>query len=73
MDEPCLPIEPAFPKARRSRQAKTVWGSRVVTVGSGAGGITWMLNDAGESSPMHVTRWAMATPRKMGWLSCARA
>ena len=36
MDQPCLPIEPAFPKARRSRQAKTVWGSRVVTVGGDA-------------------------------------
>jgi (E)-4-hydroxy-3-methylbut-2-enyl-diphosphate synthase len=36
MDQPCLPIEPAFPKARRSRQAQTVWGSRVVTVGGDA-------------------------------------
>ena len=36
MDQPCLPIEPAFPKARRSRQAKTIWGSRVVTVGGDA-------------------------------------
>ena len=36
MDQDCLPIEPAFPKARRSRQAKTVWGSRVVTVGGDA-------------------------------------
>ena len=36
MDQPCLPIEPAFPKPRRSRQAKTVWGSRVVTVGGDA-------------------------------------
>ena len=36
MDQPCLPIEPAFPKARRSRQTKTVWGSRVVTVGGDA-------------------------------------
>jgi len=32
----CLPIEPAFPKPRRSRQASTVWGSRVVTVGGDA-------------------------------------
>ena len=29
-------IEAAAPKARRSRQAKVVWGSRVVTVGGGA-------------------------------------
>jgi (E)-4-hydroxy-3-methylbut-2-enyl-diphosphate synthase len=36
MDLPCLPIEPAFPKPRRSRQASTVWGSRVVTVGGDA-------------------------------------
>jgi (E)-4-hydroxy-3-methylbut-2-enyl-diphosphate synthase len=36
MDQACLPIEPAFPKARRSRQSKTVWGSRVVTVGGDA-------------------------------------
>jgi (E)-4-hydroxy-3-methylbut-2-enyl-diphosphate synthase len=36
MDQPCLPIQPAFPKARRSRQAQTVWGSRVVTVGGDA-------------------------------------
>ncbi len=36
MDQPCLPIEPSFPKARRSRQAQTVWGSRVVTVGGDA-------------------------------------
>ena len=34
--QPCLPIEPAAPKARRSRQSKTVWGSRVVTVGGDA-------------------------------------
>ena len=32
----CLPIEPAAPKARRSRQAQTVWGSRIVTVGGDA-------------------------------------
>ncbi|MFC5500039.1 flavodoxin-dependent (E)-4-hydroxy-3-methylbut-2-enyl-diphosphate synthase [Caenimonas terrae] len=36
MDQPCLPIEPAFPKPRRSRQAQTVWGSRIVTVGGDA-------------------------------------
>ncbi len=36
MDQPCLPIEPAFPKPRRSRQAQTIWGSRVVTVGGDA-------------------------------------
>jgi (E)-4-hydroxy-3-methylbut-2-enyl-diphosphate synthase len=36
MDQPCLPIAPAFPKPRRSRQAQTVWGSRVVTVGGDA-------------------------------------
>jgi (E)-4-hydroxy-3-methylbut-2-enyl-diphosphate synthase len=34
--EPCLPIEPAAPKARRSRQGRVVWGSRVVTVGGDA-------------------------------------
>ena len=32
----CLPIEPAAPKTRRSRQSRTVWGSRVVTVGGDA-------------------------------------
>lgn len=31
-----LPIESAFPKARRSRQARVVWGERVVTVGGDA-------------------------------------
>ena len=31
--QPCLPIEPASPKPRRSRQARAVWGSRVVTIG----------------------------------------
>jgi len=36
MQQPCLPIASAFPKARRSRQSKTVWGSRVVTVGGDA-------------------------------------
>ncbi len=32
----CLPIEAAAPRPRRSRQANTVWGSRVVTVGGDA-------------------------------------
>jgi (E)-4-hydroxy-3-methylbut-2-enyl-diphosphate synthase len=32
----CLPIEPAQAKARRSRQARVVWNSRVVTVGGDA-------------------------------------
>jgi len=32
----CLPIEAAAPRPRRSRQARTVWGSRVVTVGGDA-------------------------------------
>ena len=36
MELSCLPIAAAFPKARRSRQARTVWGSRVVTVGGDA-------------------------------------
>jgi len=36
MDKRCLPIEPAAPKARRSRQATVAWGSRVVTVGGDA-------------------------------------
>ena len=31
-----LPIDVAVPKARRSRQARVVWGSRVVTVGGDA-------------------------------------
>ncbi len=34
--DPCLPIEPAFPKARRTRQARAVWGNRVVTIGGDA-------------------------------------
>jgi (E)-4-hydroxy-3-methylbut-2-enyl-diphosphate synthase len=34
--KPCLPIEPAAPKSRRSRQGRVVWGSRVVTVGGDA-------------------------------------
>ncbi len=33
---PCLPIEPASPKPRRSRQARAVWGERVVTIGGDA-------------------------------------
>jgi len=32
----CLPIEPAAPRARRSRQASVVWGPRTVTVGGDA-------------------------------------
>ncbi len=36
MTAPCLPIEPAAPAARRSRQGRVVWGSRVVTVGGDA-------------------------------------
>ena len=36
MDQPCLPIEPAFPKARHTRQARAVWGERVVTIGGDA-------------------------------------
>jgi (E)-4-hydroxy-3-methylbut-2-enyl-diphosphate synthase len=36
MMQPCLPIEPASPKPRRSRQARAVWGSRVVTIGGDA-------------------------------------
>jgi (E)-4-hydroxy-3-methylbut-2-enyl-diphosphate synthase len=34
--ENCLPVEPAAPKPRRSRQARAVWGSRVVTIGGDA-------------------------------------
>ncbi len=34
--EPCLPIAPASPQPRRSRQARAVWGSRVVTIGGDA-------------------------------------
>ncbi len=34
--EPCLPIEPAAPRPRRSRQARASWGSRVVTIGGDA-------------------------------------
>lgn len=36
MTDPCLPIAAAFPAARRSRQARVAWGSRVVTVGGDA-------------------------------------
>ncbi|MBC7469517.1 MAG: flavodoxin-dependent (E)-4-hydroxy-3-methylbut-2-enyl-diphosphate synthase [Ramlibacter sp.] len=36
MNQPCLPVAPAFPKPRRSRQAKVAWGARVVTVGGDA-------------------------------------
>src|SRR6266568_3111069 len=36
MSQPCLPIEPASPRPRRSRQARVAWGSRVVTVGGDA-------------------------------------
>src|SRR3954463_8038931 len=34
--EPCLPIEAASPLPRNSRQARAVWGSRVVTIGGDA-------------------------------------
>ena len=34
--EPCLPIDSAAPRARRSQQARVSWGSRVVTVGGDA-------------------------------------
>ena len=33
---PLLPIEASAPKSRRSRQARVVWGERVVTVGGDA-------------------------------------
>jgi (E)-4-hydroxy-3-methylbut-2-enyl-diphosphate synthase len=36
MVEHCLPIDPAAPAPRRSRQARAVWGSRVVTIGGDA-------------------------------------
>jgi (E)-4-hydroxy-3-methylbut-2-enyl-diphosphate synthase len=36
MTAPCLPIEPAAPKARRSAQARVAWGTNVVTVGGDA-------------------------------------
>jgi (E)-4-hydroxy-3-methylbut-2-enyl-diphosphate synthase len=34
--EPCLPIEAAAPLPRKTRQARAVWGSRVVTIGGDA-------------------------------------
>ena len=34
--QPCMPISMAQPAARQTRQAKVVWGSRVVTVGGDA-------------------------------------
>src|SRR3954463_10823259 len=34
--EPCLPIEAASPLKHRTRQARAVWGSRVVTIGGDA-------------------------------------
>ena len=34
--QPCLPIESAQPLARRSAQARVIWGTRVVTVGGDA-------------------------------------
>jgi (E)-4-hydroxy-3-methylbut-2-enyl-diphosphate synthase len=34
--EPCLPIAAASPLPRRTRQARAVWGSRVVTIGGDA-------------------------------------
>jgi (E)-4-hydroxy-3-methylbut-2-enyl-diphosphate synthase len=34
--EPCLPIEAASPLPRKTRQARAVWGSRVVTIGGDA-------------------------------------
>jgi (E)-4-hydroxy-3-methylbut-2-enyl-diphosphate synthase len=36
MSQSCLPIESATPRPRRSRQARVVWGSNVVTVGGEA-------------------------------------
>lgn len=36
MPESCLPIEAAYPRPRRSRQARVAWGARVVTVGGDA-------------------------------------
>jgi (E)-4-hydroxy-3-methylbut-2-enyl-diphosphate synthase len=36
MSDPCLPIAPAAPKARRSAQARVAWGANVVTVGGDA-------------------------------------
>ena len=34
--QPCLPIEAASPLRRQTRQARAVWGSRVVTIGGDA-------------------------------------
>lgn len=36
MESLCLPIEVASPRPRRSRQARVVWGDRIVTVGGDA-------------------------------------
>ena len=36
MTDPCLPVAPAAPLPRRSRQAHVAWGARVVTVGGDA-------------------------------------
>ncbi len=36
MTEPCLPVQPAAPAPRRTRQARVAWGGRVVTVGGDA-------------------------------------
>jgi (E)-4-hydroxy-3-methylbut-2-enyl-diphosphate synthase len=36
LSTPCLPVLPASPAPRRSRQARIAWGSRVVTVGGDA-------------------------------------
>ncbi|HYD74464.1 flavodoxin-dependent (E)-4-hydroxy-3-methylbut-2-enyl-diphosphate synthase [Ramlibacter sp.] len=36
MTEPCLPVLPASPAPRRTRQARVAWGGRVVTVGGDA-------------------------------------
>jgi (E)-4-hydroxy-3-methylbut-2-enyl-diphosphate synthase len=36
MTESCLPVEPAAPARRRTRQARIAWGDRVVTVGGDA-------------------------------------
>jgi (E)-4-hydroxy-3-methylbut-2-enyl-diphosphate synthase len=36
MTQPCLPVAPAAPLPRRSRQARIAWGDNVVTVGGDA-------------------------------------
>jgi (E)-4-hydroxy-3-methylbut-2-enyl-diphosphate synthase len=36
MTDSCLPVEPASPAPRRTRQAQVAWGTRVVTVGGDA-------------------------------------